>query len=207
MGTVNLQVSAGFDDAEQKANDAAFGRNGATLSIRADADSSIRRNCGFRFLNVAVAKDATIDSATFSVWPQSTVSDDASLVVWGEDADDTVTFASSPSNTVNERVLTTANVAWSEDSLGTGAFVSPSDIKTIIQEIVNRGSWASGNDLCIICYGVDGTSKNLTVDSYDTESGNPAKLDITYAEAGGFVPYPRPRGVRGGMGELNGGMQ
>ncbi len=206
MATVNLQVSAGFDDAEQKANDAAFGRNGASLSIRADTDSGIRRNCGFRFLIVTIPQGATIDAASLLLWPQGTASDDASMVIWGEDADDTVTFASSAGNKVNDRVLTTANVAWSADSLGTGAFVSSPDIKSIIQEIVDRASWASGNSIVLPCYGVNGTSKNLVVDSFETTSGNPAKLDATYT-VGGFVPYPRPRGLRGGMSENVGGMQ
>ncbi len=51
----------------------------------------------------------------------------------------------------------------------------------MIQEIVDRGSWASGNDLMIICKGKADVAKFCRTTPYETTPSEAAKLDITYA--------------------------
>ncbi|MFW9899899.1 MAG: hypothetical protein ACFFDY_01270 [Candidatus Thorarchaeota archaeon] len=67
----------------------------------------------------------------------------------GED-EDTATTPTSCADVVAMN-LTTASVNWNNEGAWTldTAYDSP-DIKTIIQEIVNRGGWASGNDIQIL---------------------------------------------------------
>ena len=50
---------------------------------------------------------------------------------------------------LSDRTPTTAQIAWNQENLGSGWAVSP-DIKTVVQEIVNRSGWSSGNWLLLL---------------------------------------------------------
>jgi hypothetical protein len=69
----------------------------------------------------------------------------------GEDADNPATFSTYADFIA--RVRTTANVSWinSAASYPPDYYTSP-DISSIIQEIVNRGGWASGNHIAIFMW-------------------------------------------------------
>ncbi len=58
-----------------------------------------------------------------------------------------------------------------------------SDISSIVQEIVDRGGWASGNSMVLI---VEGSGKRVA-EAYDGESANAPLLVIEY------IPRPRIR--------------
>ena len=177
MTTVNYQVDGNNDDAFELGNDTGFD---AVANVRHDSntDPNSITLAGHRFTSVAVPKDAQIVTATLQLFVRATANDDANFDIHAEDVDDAVDFAAN--NDVVNRVRTTASVAWVADSLGVG-FKSSPDIKTVIQEIVDRGSWASGNDLMIICKGKTDVTKSCRSTPHDTTPSEAAKLDITYA--------------------------
>ena len=177
MTTVNYQVDGNNDDAYESGNDTGFN---ATENVRHDSNAAAsgRTLAGHRFTSVAVPKDAQIITATLQLRPVSASFDDANFDIHAEDVDDAVDFAANAD--VTNRVLTTASVAWVADGLGTN-FVSSPELKTVIQEIVDRASWASGNDLMIICKGKTDVTKILISHAHDADAPNAAKLDITYA--------------------------
>ena len=177
MTDVNLQVDSNDGDAYEYQDDANFDNTG---NVRNDSSATIgaRTISGHRFTSVTVPKDAQIVSATFQLYVLAAANDDINVDIHAEDADTPVDFAAD-ADTIN-RVRTTASVAWIADSLGTG-FKSSPDIKTVIQEIVNRGSWASGNAIMILCKGKSDVTKVCITRGHEDAPGNAAKLDITYA--------------------------
>ena len=94
--------------------------------------------------------------------------------------DDAATFTTT-NNDISGRTLTTAKVTWTATAMGTGVKASP-DIKTVIQEIVDRAGWASGNDIVIIfdCL----TNANTRFASWDHASQAAPSISIDYTAGG-----------------------
>ena len=78
----------------------------------------------------------------------------AKVTIFGEAADDSPAFVET--ELINGRSWTTASVAWkiAEPRTMQESYRSL-DFKTVIQEIVDRAGWASGNDLTIFLSGED----------------------------------------------------
>jgi hypothetical protein len=76
----------------------------------------------------------------------------------GEAADNAVTFDPTIASNLSSRPKTSSSVAWSIPAGAwaagqAGAAQKTSDIKTVIQEIVNRTGWVSGNSLALYVSG------------------------------------------------------
>ena len=175
--TVNLQVGAGLDDAHEDDDNTDFDATGDTVEARGNTLQGSRRNAGWRFTSVAITQADTIDAATMVIFATSTGFDDANVDIFGNDVDNAANFSDEAD--VTDRTLTAASVAWVADSLGFGTETSP-EIKTVIQEIINRGSWASGNALVTMFRGKSDVDKFLTMRSYEGFASQAAKLDIDF---------------------------
>lgn len=153
--------SSSWSTSELKVGDSATG----------DVDAAVRFN------NVTIAQGATINSATLTLTSTALHSFTYLSKIYGIDEDDTADFSSSPLG----RTKTTASVDWDETSMADEAEIVTPDIKTIVQEIVDRGSWASGNDMGFIIEN-DGTSGSSNADFYDygTDSSKAALLSVNY---------------------------
>ncbi len=178
MTVLNLQVSQGTDDGHEKddtnvpqhtINEVNLGDFGSFLTWIL---------C--RFQNVTIPKGATINSATFTVVNQGGgAGDDADGTVYCEDIDDSPTISATDTD-ITGRTLTTASVSWLDLNIGVGNTSSPPDMASVIQEVVDRAGWASGNDLSVI--GVPNTNgRILNFESYEQSTANAAKLDIDYS--------------------------
>ena len=167
------QISGSARDAY---NDATTNYNNAG-SVRM-GQASVDLTAGYQFNAVGIPRDSTITTATLSVNVSTTQGSTWSLKLYGQAADSCSNFMTSwPAS----RTLTAGNVAWSIPS-GTGWKVSP-DIAPLIQEVVTRTGWSSGNNLCLIVQ--DNQSAASTYqDAYawDASSANAAKLNVNYAE-------------------------
>lgn len=109
---------------------------------------------GLRFTEVAIPNGAYIDSAWIEVYAHEDEADPAEITIWGEATDDAVTFDTN--NLITDRPSTSATVAWNLTEQWTmWEQYRTADITTIIQEIVNRSGWQSGNALAIVLQGQD----------------------------------------------------
>ena len=97
----------------------------------------------FRFQNITIGQGATISSAYFKPYKSSYLS--VPLVIHGIDADNAA--APTAGSDLASSNFTSANISWT-DSVGFGQQTS-SDIKDIIQEIVDRSGWSSGNAMML----------------------------------------------------------
>tara|TARA_R100001129_G_scaffold156644_1_gene119924 strand:- start:436 stop:1074 length:639 start_codon:yes stop_codon:yes gene_type:complete len=133
----------------------------------------------FRFQNINISQGATIQSAYLKVvYYSGTGTTDLKIV--GTDADN----ASAPTHASDgaTSLHTSAVVSWSNPSTHSTNYQTSPDIKTVIQEIVDRGSWASGNAMMIQTYYDSGgsTKQERKARTYDYSSAAyPAKLVIT----------------------------
>lgn len=153
-----------------------FSSSGAILKANSDTLASNRYTAFFRFDTVDVPAGATITDAYLTVTCVSTGVDDPNLTIMGVDADD----PAAPTNDTEGDALarTTATVEWIATGVGDSGVNTPS-ITTIVQEIVDRGGWATGQAMQFLLEGNDDSAITCRFDSYDNTTGI-ATLTIDY---------------------------
>lgn len=143
--------------------------------VAAGSDGGVSFSAFFRFLNVTVPQGATIDSATLTVLITD-VSGAPDTTLYGVDVDDAAAFAD-PGNLPSAATKTTASA--DPDPAGTGTKVIT--ITTIVQEIVDRAGWASGNAMAFVADDNAGSGTNFwAAEDYEDAGTAEAILDITY---------------------------
>lgn len=109
---------------------------------------------GMRFRDIAVPQGAVIDSAFITVWSHEdkSTSDVAELTIYAEATDNAQTFTEDA--LIDARTSTDAQVNWTvaEEWKIWQPYRSP-DLKTIVQEIVNREGWEIGNAIAFVILG------------------------------------------------------
>lgn len=149
--------AASSDDAEQENDeiDALFDDDIDAGWEGAPEDQNIL-TCGMRFRNISIPSGATIDSAFIIVSSHEAKSADdvAELTIYGEATDHAETFTEDA--LIDVRPSTTATVEWTvaEEWELWGTYQTP-DLRTIVQEIIDRDGWMSGNAMAFIVLGKD----------------------------------------------------
>jgi len=111
----------------------------------------------FRFQNVTIAPGSTINTAVLSVVCGGNTTDEPLHLFYGHDHDNAPVLTTG-ANDISARTKTTATVLWNNTDLGAPGTFSPPDMAAIVQEIIDRPGWASGNAIVIFCNGnADGT--------------------------------------------------
>lgn len=184
-------VSASADDARETRSGTNIGdvnTNDTDLDLGYNTGSNTFRTLvGIRFQGVAVPQGAIIESAILRLDADNS---DSSPFVWtiqGEDTDNATAFSSCSNSCddISGRTLTSASVTWNNEPAWTDnqQYDSP-DLTAIVQEIVNRSGWSSGNALAITILGTLNNSNDARdVHSFDnTSSQTPPQLLITYKD-------------------------
>ena len=175
-GGYDADIAASGDDGHVGwgANTTTWDSSTSGTLIAATASASGGLYIGLRFINVTVAQGATISSATLTL-TQSDASGVAVGSLWyGWDTDNAAQF-SDATDTPNTATRTTASSQI--QSHGGAAYLEVThDVTSIVQEIINRGGWSSGNALTLM--GIAVTPTTLFARSFDNGSGIP-NLTIT----------------------------
>lgn len=191
MPTINKTIVAGTDDASESIDQNTYVDGSSPAIVRSNTDSGIRRAAGFRFTSVAIPPGATISSAVLSLASTTASVANMNADVYCHDVDNAPTFdgTDGPARRFNSGAITTATVSWVGDNLGT-SYVSPADVAALVQEVVNRAGWASGNAIALLVVGKNATDKRFSAHAFEGGSSLYAKLDITYTTGGGpkFIP-------------------
>jgi hypothetical protein len=170
-----VRVTASPDDAEERA-DGSVGRGSTDLELVFDQGGN--QTVGMRFNGVDIPPEASITSAYIQFQVDETSSDLTSLTIRGEDVDNAARFTTATRN-ISSRPRTTAAVSWSPAPWLTAGEAGPDqqtpDIASVIQEVVNRPGWSSGNSLVIIITG----SGERVAESYN---GDPAAAPLLHVE-------------------------
>lgn len=183
MAVVERQVSADEDDLYSYGGAHSPAKEYVYMSY-ATASTLL---AGFRFLNVVVPQGAEIAVATLSVYQNANA--DLECDIYGEDVDNSGVLEGG--DLIDGRDKTAATVNWTATLEADDFTVSP-DIKSIIQEIVNREGWESGNALTLLT--VDSQAvKNGRAWDYSGDTAKAAKLSIEWG-----LP---PRGTQAWIGK------
>ena len=149
---IETSISASNDDAESNKNGGAAWYNNNDLDIgRFDGNNNTESALGLRFNNLTIPPNSQITAAYIEF--KAKIASDAAAVnlqIAGEDIDDAPTFTTA-NNNITGRTQTTSKASWSI----AGQWVAnnsyqTSDIKGVIQEIVDRDGWTSGNSMAFI---------------------------------------------------------
>lgn len=177
----NAQTSTWQDSVRQSSDDSWEKADGTVdptkLTVILDYTANNWRWGLVRFQSVPIPQGATIDTASIGiVWGGNNIPFDVNL--YGEAVDNSATLTGSL-NEISNKPRTTAVVRWTSNSV-LSTFTRSPNIASIIQEIVNRPGWTSGNALSIIIEGLStgGNPAGLAYD-YQPGSSNP-KIFVQY---------------------------
>ncbi len=177
--TEEVRVASGADDVsvEDVNGTPQFQASRGSLDFGQDQTDEVDDHA-LRFLNVEVPQGAYIAVAyvAFHQWSGGSGSN-PKMKISGNDVDNAVAPTSLAE--FNALVETTAKVDW--DDWADDEDVNSASIITIIQEIVDRGSWASGNAMQLL-FKDDGSAVNnyREYDAYEGEPLTAAQLHIEY---------------------------
>jgi uncharacterized protein YjiK len=172
---LEVQVAATSDDAEEQ-------DSGVVQLYSSDLELVFDRSnqkVGIRFNGITVPPRNIVNNAYIQFQVDEAGSTMTSLAIQAEDIDNAPTFTSSSAN-ISSRSTTTASVSWSPPPWTTPGQAGPDqrtpNIASVVQEIVNRPGWASGNSLVIIITG----SGKRTGKSFDGDRAGAPLLHVEY---------------------------
>jgi hypothetical protein len=128
-----------------------------------------------RFVNLTIPKNAIITNAYIQFTTDEVSTAATSLSIAAEAADNSAIFTTADNN-ISARVKTSTTASWSPPAWNTideaGANQRMTNLAAVVQQIVNRTGWTSGNALSII---VSGSGKRVA-SSFNISSGTKAPL-------------------------------
>ena len=123
MPTIQAQISARYDDAEERASGEMY-RTSTDLEL--STDGTIVQTVGLRFLNINIPAGATITSAYIQFQTDEVSTGAFSLVIRGEDIGDAAEFTTTAFN-LSSRPTTDASVGWTPENR-TSVFITSRSI-------------------------------------------------------------------------------
>jgi Ca2+-binding RTX toxin-like protein len=178
--TFEKRVAAGVDDVEQRASGSMY-MDSSDLELVDDLGSKDRigQFVGVRFTGIDIPAGAIITNAYLQFQTDEIRSGATSLLVRGEDADDSAAFAKTDNN-VSSRATTDAAAAWTPSAwtiVGeAGLSQRTPDLSAVVQEIVARPGWQAGSDMAFI---ITGTGTR-TAESFEGGAAKAPLLHIEY---------------------------
>ncbi|MEN8182169.1 MAG: hypothetical protein ABFS46_06495, partial [Myxococcota bacterium] len=175
-GLVSVRVDGSENDAEESAS-GSVSRSSPSLELVLDQDA---QTVGVRFTQVAIPRGAPILEANLQFVAARESSIASALIIEGENTGDAAPFRPRVHD-LSERTRTGAAVSWSPPAWTAPGAVGPAertpDLSEIVQEIVDRPDWSSGNSLALL---VTGAGQRVA-HAYDQDAGSAAFLHVRYA--------------------------
>ncbi|MEO1254561.1 MAG: T9SS type A sorting domain-containing protein, partial [Bacteroidota bacterium] len=182
--TIQKRISSSMNDVEERSNGDMY-TNSSDIELVYDGSRG-NQVIGLRFTDLNIPQGATIDNAYIQFTVDETNTGGTSLSIRAHDTNDAPAFTTSSRN-VSNRTRTSANVSWNPSSWSSvgaaGSAQRTPQLKSVVQEVIDRSGWVSGNDLAII---ITGTGER-TAESYDGSSSRAPLLQIEYT-IGGNTP-------------------
>lgn len=187
--TIDKQITTGNDDSEQRTVDGYVDLASTDLELGEDIDGSQTDLVGMRFSGIDIPQGSIISNAYIQFQVDEVRSGDPTLTLNGESADNAAQFTAANFD-ISSRAQTIASVPWDPPSWGVVGAAGPDqrtpNIAAIIQEIVSRPGWTSGNALVITVQG----SGTRTVESYEGDAGAAPSLHVEFAAGRGGGAEP-----------------
>ena len=183
-GAINVSVALRSGDSEEQQSTGTINLNSSDLELTEDPGkwglADPRQVVGVRFANITIPKGATITNA----YIQFTAKDKkrtnpTSLTLRAQASHSAPVFTTTRFN-VSSRPLTSASVSWSPVVWSVVGEANTKqrtpNLASVIQEVVNRSGWISGNSIAVIVKG----SGHRTAWAYDGSTSRAPLLRIEF---------------------------
>jgi len=175
---LTLSIGSSADDAEEAAT-GTMNLTSTDLELVNDPGTGAGDQIvGLRFPDVPIPPGAIIRQATIQFTADESQSEPTVLEIAAEAADDAAPFTTAAYN-LSRRARTALRVPWQPPPWTAGQSnlsQRTPNLAGLVQEVVSRPGWASGNALVFL---ISGTG-HRTADSFDKAGGAPARLPVTY---------------------------
>ncbi len=210
--TVTSSIAASTDDGEEVGVDGVWGTGPGYMYLNSpdielvrddEAPTAGAQIVGLRFNGINIPKGATITNAyiTFravAADAPNTNNGATNVTIKAHDTDNAGTFTTTAYN-ISSRITTSASVSWSSiASWTTGVSYNTPALNSVVQEVVNRNGWTSGNSMAFIITG----SGSRSAESWDDAAANQPVLTIQYttiAISGVVTNVTLPQGSDGAV--------
>jgi hypothetical protein len=177
--TIDVQITTSSDDVEERSSGSVVL---ASSDLELVNDGTRLQTVGLRFPGIGIPQFATIVDAYMQFQVDEVDSGVTSFVIHGEDIGDAATF-SATTNNVTSRETTSASVAWSPAAwtvVGEAGLAQQTPpLVSVIQEIVGRVDWVSGNSLALIVSG----SGERTAEAADGDASGAPRLIVNFVSS------------------------
>ncbi len=175
------QVITGSDDVEEASGTGLINTGSGDLDLLVDG-ASIFAAVGVRISNVNVPSDAVITKAYLQFVADEAQSGTTNVTIAAEDVGNAAALTST-AYSITSKTQTSASVAWNPLPWTIGGTYQSADISTVIQELIDRGDWSSGNAMTFV---LEGTGTR-TAESYEGGVNVAPKLFIDYETVDSIV--------------------
>lgn len=171
-GSTERQLRSTSDDAEESSSGSIL-----TGSSAKDLDLSYKgQKVGLRFSSLNIPQGAKITKAYVKFKAADSNGGSATVTIRAHDTDSASSFSTSKRN-ISSRSTTSASERWSPSSWRRGSTYKSDDIADVVQEVVNRNGWDSGNALALI---ISGSGSNREAVSANDSLRNSPTLYVWY---------------------------
>jgi hypothetical protein len=153
--------------------------NGATSANGTTAFIGKDYIMGWRFENVSIPKGAIISSAILYFYCYTNPEKPISTKFSGENVDHAAPITTAQNDLIN-RGKTSAKAVYTPNLWVRIGWKKSSELAPIVQEIVNRAGWASGNALLLMADDF-GSTGYRTLSTFDMNASYGAQLTVTYS--------------------------
>lgn len=177
--TTSSRVNQSSDDAYQRTNSTV---NLTFGSVPLGINATVTDN-GVRFTGINVPKGATITNAYIQFTSDNTVANNngtTPVTIKVENVDNAATYTTANNNITSRSTI--GSIPWTVPNWTTadqaGVNQRTPDLSSIVQQIVNRNGWASGNAMAFTL--TSNGANRVDAESYDGSSANAPQLIIEY---------------------------
>lgn len=183
---VDVRIGSSSDDAVEEISSSNVYLDEVQLDVVVYPTGDIPQKVGLRFLNVQIPNGTTVNNAYIQFRATQDEVGQTDITIVGENSSNPSTYTSTSANITN-RSETTASVNWINIPVWTGGQdYQTVDITAIVQELVDLGSWQSGNAMAIMMKPYDANCNDAECHrvavSYDGNSATAPLLHIVFDE-------------------------
>lgn len=174
----DFMIAEGNDDVEENGVSGNLYFDSSDMELVSDGSKG-NQTIGLRFTNLSIPKDAIIKKAFIQFTTDETTTVSTNLSIGIEDVDNADIFKNLTNN-VSSRKTISPSIPWQPTSWNVigekGVNQQTPDLKSLIQQMVNRTNWKANNAMVFI---IQGTGERVA-EAYEGSSSDAAKLHIEY---------------------------
>ncbi len=175
--TVVAQVASDDDDVEQKLNNGVVRRTDNSLQV---PRTNRGQRLGTRFRDIAIPQGSEIIDARIEFTVDRVRNGTARARIFAEDVGDADAFSGNRWELSN-RDETRADVTWTmTDSPAVGQTMTTPNIASVVEEVISRADWSSGNALNLMIEPEGNGNRYRQFASYDYQATAAPKLLLRY---------------------------